>query len=41
MNVMNCNIGVSEFELQVLYNVHFRTYTLAKGMNSLISSSIG
>ena len=36
-NVLDCDIGVSEFELQSHYYVHFRTNTLGKGMNLLIS----
>ena len=31
-NVMDCNIVVSEFELQLRYNVQFWTYTLNKSM---------
>ena len=32
-----CGIGVSEFELQSRYYVHFRTNTLKKGMDPLSS----
>ena len=31
VNVLNCNIIVSEFEIQLCYNIHFRTNTIAKG----------
>ena len=40
-NVLDCNIGVSKFELHSYYDVHFRTNTLGKGMNSLILSICG
>ena len=40
-NVLDCNIVVSEFELQSRYYVHFRTIVLGKVMNSLIPSSNG
>ena len=36
VNVLDCNILVSEFELQLRYYVHFRTNTLGKDVNSLI-----
>ena len=35
-NVMDCDIVVSDFDLQSCCYVHFRTNTLGKGMNSLI-----
>ena len=35
-NMLNCNIVLSEFELQLCYYIHFQTNTLRKGMNSLI-----
>ena len=35
-----CGIVVSEFELQLLYYVHFRANTLRKGMNPLILPAI-
>ena len=35
-NVPNCDITVSEFELQSRYYVHFRVNTLGKGINNLI-----
>ena len=36
-NALDCNIVVSELKLQYRYYVHFRTKTLWKGMNLLIS----
>ena len=36
VNVLNCDIVVSEFELQSRYYVHFRTNISGKTMNSLI-----
>ena len=35
-NMLDCDIVVSEFEVQSRYNVHFRTNTLRKVMNPLI-----
>ena len=32
---------VNEFELESLYNLHFRTITLGKGMNPLILLAMG
>ena len=32
-NVLDCDIIVSKFELQLCYYVHFQTNTLEKGMN--------
>ena len=40
-NVLGCDIVVSEFKLQSIYDVHFWTSTLTKGMNSLIPQAIG
>ena len=37
-NVMNCDIVVSEFELQSCYYVNFRTNTRVKNVKFLISS---
>ena len=34
--VLDYYIVVGEFKLQLRYYVHFRTYTLRKGMNPLI-----
>ena len=34
--VLNCSLGVPEFELQSHYYVYFRTDTLEKGMNLFI-----
>ena len=31
-NVLNCDIEVSKFELQLSYYVHFRTNTLGEGI---------
>ena len=36
-NLQDCDIVVNEFELQSRYYVHFRTNTLGKGMNPLIT----
>ena len=33
IKVLDCDIGVSDFELQALYYVYFRSNTLGKGMN--------
>ena len=35
-NALNCDIVLSDFELQLSYNVHLRTNTLGKGMNTRI-----
>ena len=37
VKAMDCEIVVSEFELQSLYYVHFRANTLGNGMNPLSS----
>ena len=39
--VLDCDIVVSDFELQSRYYVHYQTITLGKGMNALISPAIG
>ena len=39
-NVLDCDIVVCEFELQSRYYVHFRIYTLGKGMNPFIPSAM-
>ena len=39
-NVLDCDIAVSEFELQPRYYIHFRTYTLGKD-TPLIFPAIG
>ena len=36
-NVLDCDIEVCEFELQLHYYVYFRANTLAEGMNTPIS----
>ena len=41
VKVMDCEIVVSEFELQSRYYIHFRTNTLRKGMNPPLSSQLG
>ena len=41
VKVLDCEIVVSEFELQSRYNVHFRTNTLGKGMEPLILPATG
>ena len=40
-NVLEFNIVISEFELQLRYYVHFGTNALGKGMNPLIHSYLG
>ena len=40
-NMQNCNIIVSEFELQSRYYVHFWTNIFRKGMNPLIPPAMG
>ena len=39
--VLDYNIVASDFELQSSYNVHFRTDTPWKSINSLILSAMG
>ena len=39
-NVLDCDIIVSEFEIQSRYYVHFQINTLRKGMNLLIPRAI-
>ena len=41
VNVLDYNIIAREFELQLRYYVHFRTNTLRKSLNPLISQAIG
>ena len=41
VKAMDFGIVVREFELQSFYYVHFRTSTLAKGMNPLILPAMG
>ena len=41
VKTMDCGIVESEFVLQSRYYVHFRTYTLGKGMNPLILPAMG
>ena len=36
-NVLDCDLFVNEFKLQLRYYVHFRTNTLGKCMNLFIS----
>ena len=38
---MDCDLEVSEFELQSRNYVHFRTNTLRKSMDPLITSAMG
>ena len=40
VNVMNCDIVVSEFELQPHYHIHFRANTFGKGINPLKPESL-
>ena len=41
VKAMDCEIVVSEFELQLHYYIHFWTNTLGKGMNLLILPAMG
>ena len=41
VQAMDCEIVVTEFELQSRYYVHFRTNALGKGMNPLILPAFG
>ena len=41
VQALNYKIVVSEFELQSRYYIHFRLYTLGKGMNSFILLAMG
>ena len=41
VNVLRCNIAVSEFELQSRYFIHFMTDPTRKGMNLLILPALG
>ena len=36
VNMLNWDYVISEFEFQWCYNIHFRTYTPGKRMNSLM-----
>ena len=40
VNFLDYNIVVSEFKLQTLYDIHFRTDTRGKGMNLLIPQAM-
>ena len=40
-NVLDCDIGVSKFEFQSHYYVHFQSNTLGKGVNSFIFPAMG
>ena len=35
--MLDCSLQVSEFEFQLRFYVHFRTYTIEKSVNLLIS----
>ena len=39
VNMLNCNIVVSEFEPQLSYYVHFYTNNLREGMSVFITTS--
>ena len=41
VKVMDSGIGISEFELQSRYYVHFRANNIGKGMNPLILPAMG
>ena len=38
VNVLDCNIVVSEFELKSCYYIHFRTNSLKKDKDSITSA---
>ena len=40
-NVLDCDIVVSEFEIHSRNYVHFRTYSLKKGINALLQPDNG
>ena len=39
-NMLDFNLIVSKFKLQLCYYIHFQTNTLGKGMNLLIPSQL-
>ena len=39
-NMLDCDIVVSGFKLQLCYYIHFQNNTLGKGLNPLIRTSI-
>ena len=39
-NILDCDIIVSVFDLQMYYYVHFQTNTFVKDMNSFIFSAM-
>ena len=41
VKAMDCEIVVSDFELQPRFYVHFRANTIGKGMNSPILTAVG
>ena len=41
VKAVDCGVVVSEFELQLLYYIHFWTNTLGKGMNPIILLAMG
>ena len=41
VNVVDCGIVVTEFELHLRYYVYFRTNTLGKGINPFILPGMG
>ena len=40
-NIQDCDLQVSVFELQSLYQVPFQTHTLGKGMDPLVFPAMG
>ena len=40
-NILDCNIVVNKFELQLCNYIRFRTNSFRKGMNSLIPQAMG
>ena len=41
VNILNFNVVVSEIKLQSLYNIHFLTNTLGKGIYPFIPQALG
>ena len=41
VKAMDCEIVISEFELQLCFYVHFRANTLGKGMNPFFLPAMG
>ena len=41
MEMLDCELEISEFELWLRYYIHFQNNNFAKGMNSLIPLTMG